>query len=140
METILYIIPVKVLNSIHITFQRNNFFIDCTITTSIMPRGKTNYNAVLSFESFLSNSSYLSMVICRLDLILVAGAGKMVAKLNLSRPTNLVNCEFHYQAMQYGRVPLNCPICPTGQNGRKVTFWKYQFMTHKMQTHLSQGY
>jgi len=59
--------------------------------------------------------------------------------------------EFHYQTMQYGRaktpskntpctnVPLNCPICPTGQNGRKTTFWKYQFMTHMIQRHLSES-
>ena len=37
------------ITSMHITFQRNNFFIDCTITNSTMPRGKTNYSAVLSF-------------------------------------------------------------------------------------------
>jgi len=31
------------------------------------------------------------------------------------------------------------PICPTGQNRQKVTFWKYQFMMHMMQKHLSES-
>jgi hypothetical protein len=35
-------------------------------------------------------------------------------------------------------VPLNCPMCQTDEKGRRKTFWKYNFMEHILDYHLSE--
>jgi hypothetical protein len=36
-------------------------------------------------------------------------------------------------------IPLNCPICPIGLNEQRQTFWKYNFIQHMVEKHLTDG-
>jgi len=35
-------------------------------------------------------------------------------------------------------VPVNCPMCPLDTKGHKKTFWKYNFIVHMVDAHLSE--
>lgn len=59
------------------------------------------------------------------------------------------DCPYHYSKMVYAwamvpskktpctNVPLDCPLCPSGRDGRKQTFWKYNFIHHITSNHLT---
>ena len=34
-------------------------------------------------------------------------------------------------------IPLNCPICPVGLVEQRQTFWKYSFIQHMVEKHLT---
>ena len=61
------------------------------------------------------------------------------------------NCAYHYANMAYLKaleakesspctnIPLNCPICPVGLNEHRQTFWKYNFIQHMAEKHLTES-
>jgi hypothetical protein len=61
------------------------------------------------------------------------------------------NCKYHYVNMVYSKalevkesspctnIPLNCPICPIGLNEQRQTFWKYNFIQHMAEKHLTES-
>ena len=62
------------------------------------------------------------------------------------------NCEDHDAKMVYLKalefkdispasrctnIPLNCPICPVELNEQRQNFWKYNFIQHMVEKHLT---
>ena len=60
------------------------------------------------------------------------------------------DCTYHYATLVYSKalesketspctnLPLNCPICPVGLNEQRRTFWKYNFIQHMTEEHLTE--
>jgi len=83
----------------------------------------------------------------------VVGVARMVAKLSLwkvkRRGRSYPNVSTTTKKMQYKatsrstnlkpctNIPLICTICPPVSNRELVTFWKYEFITHMMDKHLT---